>query len=233
MLYGKKAVRFPPEFIVGIIVAIIFSLVVLLGVISPVSKAVGERGFQDNLCHLNAGIRGSLDIGKVIIPLWFCSERNAPVHANDWETCDPGGKLGLKEQNNDAARKKCASIQLYNLASRCWYMYGSGGWHLSRDKQTSYDCFASQVYGLNGKITPDDIKKAVPERPLKYIGTNNVCSSHRYDIHVTQVTEDANDKIFGQFSGIASAFGIVGAIGAMYQTGYATTVIIQDTTGSC
>jgi len=162
-VYGKRAIKVPTEFIIGVIVAVIFGVIILVGVVGPAAAAVSEKGYKDELCRMNAGFRGNLVTAKGVIPLWFCSTRAVKVKGSDWDVCDPDGKFGFEAQaktDEYKARQACVAQQIYNLASRCYYEFGENAWNMDIDESGVNGCFKASVYNMPGSIGKDPLNAA-------------------------------------------------------------------------
>lgn len=158
---SKKAVLVG-TLIVVIVIAIIVGVILLFGVIKPIAAEIPTT-FNDRLCNINAGIRGAMWAGKIIVPLWFCGEDKVAIDATDWSRCDPKYK---KEKN----KKACASQQLAELAMRCWYRYGQDNWDMARINWDYY-CFRVKVKNLGEEKINE--KAVTDQLDCKYLSNND------------------------------------------------------------
>jgi len=216
---NKKAALTRGEFIIIMVLVIVAFLIVYFAVVAPTAKAV-PSAFGDELCRINAGVRGLIGAGKTFIPLPLCGERRADIYADDWSQCNPrykedferAGKTGLfaisgaataeeitpKEEEQRLALKNCAAEQIAKLVIRCWYMYGEGGWNLL-NVGGHYDCFRFYVYDLgeDNKISQDDVKDHINSSYLRSHLQWEKNNGH-YKIDIQEKIEiKFNDRVLG------------------------------------
>ncbi len=143
MATGRKA---DLNYLAGIIIAIIASVIFLVFVIMPTTTGISSD-FGDSFCHLNAAIRNAMIVGtKVVVPLIMCHERTVKVDAKNWNECDPDNTLGIKDAQN---RQMCAAVQLAKLGNRCFTLYGRNTYTMGLN-YGSYQCFNANVVNLLG-----------------------------------------------------------------------------------
>jgi len=153
---NKKAVL--TSTVATLVIAIIVGVLILI-VVGKIFVATGSSTFVDNMCQANAGIRNLLSDGtKRLMPIIFCGERKINVDGQDYSRCDPDNKFGFK---NASDAKGCATQQLYDLAARCFNMFGADRWNLNAEESFHNSCFKVFVRGIsNKKITEGDITEA-------------------------------------------------------------------------
>jgi len=171
-MFGKKGFDISMKFVImWIILPLVAGVMIVLLVVAPTASALGSKGYSDSLCHLNVALKGKAWVGKVVIPLVMCKERAITVDADNWKACDPNSKNGWKDSGDI---KRCAEQQLFNLMSRCWYMYGNTG-DLGRGNDDSNICFGVKFRDLGDEtITEDSLTNFMLEQKLP--NGNNYCS---------------------------------------------------------
>ena len=164
--------------IMWIILPIVASVLILMVVVAPTASALGSKGYSDSLCHLNAGFRHWAPVHRAI-PLAMCHEKSVTVDADNWNACDPDEKFKFKDKKDTTG---CAAQQLYNLAARCWYMYGQGSWTMTVGEGTAwwtrYGCFKVNVRDMLGAIGENEITDA-SQRADKCVFLQNNAGSER------------------------------------------------------
>ena len=162
-MFGRKAYDVSMKFVImWIILPLVAGLLILWLIITPTASALGSKGYSDELCHLNAGFRNWAPV-KMAVPLAMCHEKSVTIDAYNWKVCDPDGKFGFKElakTNKYDATRKCAAQQFYNLAARCWYMYGQGNFNLNAAELGKTGCFSATVRDLQGTLGKDEVVAA-------------------------------------------------------------------------
>ena len=171
---GRKAYDVSMKFVIMWIILPLFAgVLIVLIVVAPTASALGSKGYSDELCHLNAGFRHWAPV-KMAVPLAMCHEKSITIDAYNWKVCDPDGKKGWKN-NKDV--KRCAEQQIFNLMSRCWYMYGESTWNMAllpSAPGTGYDCFKFQIRDLSGAITEETLTNFMMEQ--KFDNGKSYCS---------------------------------------------------------
>jgi len=168
---GKKGFDISMNFVImWIILPLVAGVMIVLLVVAPTASALGSKGYADSLCHLNAGIRDKMLVGKILIPLFMCKEHSATIDADNWNACDPDGRFKFKDRTDI---KGCAEQQIFNLMSRCWYVYGQSSWNFAAGNW-DYDCFRFQIRDLGAVINEKTLTSFMMQQ--KFDNGKNYCS---------------------------------------------------------
>ena len=168
---GKKGFDISMKFVImWIILPIVAGVIILVFLIAPTASALGEKGYADNLCHLNAGFRSWSSV-KAAIPLVMCYEKSVTVDADNYKLCDPDGKNDWKDSKDT---KRCAEQQIFSLMSRCYYKYGESHFDVFQAFNREQACFAINIRDLSTPINEETLTNFMMEQ--KFDSGKNYCS---------------------------------------------------------